>query len=634
MPTAGEILKKFWGYEYFRPLQSDIIEAILSGKDVLALMPTGAGKSLCFQVPAMMQDGICIVVTPLVALMNDQVLHLKEKGIPAIALHSGLNFYEQDSALRKCVAGDYKFLYVSPERLQSETFQEYAKDMQLNLIAMDEAHCISQWGFDFRPSYLLVSILRQIFPEVPILALTASATERVQKDIVQYLLFTNYKILYSSYKRDNISLSVFRTESKYNKILEILQSVSGTAIVYCKSRKLTQDVANLLRLHQISADYYHAGLTQEERSAKQEAWTHSRTRVMVCTNAFGMGIDKSDVRVVIHHDAPDSLENYYQEAGRGGRDGKKAYGVLLYYPDDIKDLEKMPEIRFPNYEFIKECYQAIGNYLQVPVGGGKEHFYDFDLNNFIKTFSLHPLQTIYALKSLEQQGFLEFTESIFLPAKVVFTTNRETLNYIEESEPELDRIVKCMLRLYEGILDHRVSVFIGQMAGYCHIGEDEVRERLLRLQRYQIIEYWPNKETPQIRFVENRAPAEYLNFNHRFYQERKGIYVNNIKAVIDYIQLEQTCRMQFLCAYFGQEDHFRCGVCDNCLNAKKETLSTDDIVAIGQTILEQIPPEGIAFSDLKTKINWYSKDVQESFQQLSVEQTIYMDKNGHVRKKF
>ncbi|MFT4204643.1 MAG: ATP-dependent DNA helicase RecQ [Chitinophagaceae bacterium] len=633
MPTSIEILKKFWGFEQFRPLQSDIIDAAISGKDVLALMPTGGGKSVCFQVPALMREGICIVVTPLIALMNDQVAHLKDKGIPAVALHSGLNFYEQDSALRKCAMGDYKFLYLSPERLQSSDFREYLNDMHVNLIAVDEAHCISQWGFDFRPSYLEVTVLREYFPDVPILASSASATERVQKDIVQYLAFKDYKIFYSSYRRDNISLSVFQTESKINKIVEVLQNVDGTAIVYCKTRKLTQDIANLLHLYKINADYYHAGLTQEERTAKQEQWTQSRIRVMVCTNAFGMGIDKSDVRVVIHHDAPDSLENYYQESGRAGRDGNKSYGVLLYYPDDVKDLQLMPDIRFPSYEFIRKCYQHIGNFLQVPVGDGRGNFYDFDLNRFIKTFSLHPLKTIYALKALEQQGFLEFNESIFLPAKVVFTANRETLNYIEDSEPGLDRVVKCLLRLYEGILDHRVSVFIGQIASYCHIGEDEVKERLLRLQRYQILEYLPNKETPQIHFVENRAPADYLNFNHQFYQNRKEIYRDNIASVVRYIGLEESCRMDFLCQYFGQEDQFECGICDNCLASKKVHLTIKQVVNTSQVILDIIPYDGILLSDLKKRLDWQDDDIKVSFEKLSEEGLVYFDQHGKIRRK-
>jgi len=633
MLTTNEILHKFWGYEQFRPLQADIIDTILSGKDVLALMPTGAGKSICFQVPAMFNEGICIVVTPLIALMNDQVTHLKDKGIPAIAFHSGLNFYEQDIALRKCIAGDYKFLYVSPERLQSLEFRECLNDMEVNLIAVDEAHCISQWGFDFRPAYLEISILREYLPDVPILALTASATERVQKDILQYLSFKDYKLFYSSYRRDNISLSVFKTESKPNKVLEVLQNVAGTAIVYCKTRKLTQEIAALLQLNKVNADYYHAGLSQEERRTKQDNWTQNKTRVMVCTNAFGMGIDKPDVRVVVHHDAPDSLENYYQEAGRAGRDGKKSYAVLLCYPDDIQDLQLMPEIRFPAYEFIKNCYQYIGNYLQVPVGNGKGEFYDFDFNSFVKNFSLNPLQTIYALKALEQQGFLEFSESVFLPAKVVFTANRETLNYIEDSDPELDRVVKCMLRLYEGILDHRVSVFIGQMARYCYIGEDEVKERLLRLQRLQIIEYWPNKETPQIHFIENRAPADYINFDHAFYKKRKEIYRHNIAAVVDYIELEKSCRMDFLCQYFKGEEPFRCGICDNCLNEKKATLTIKDVVNTGQRILDKIPASGILLSEFKTILDWNDKDVQISFQKLSEDGLLFFDEHGMIRKR-
>ena len=633
MVSATEILRKFWGYDAFRPLQSDIIDTILSGKDVLALMPTGAGKSICFQVPTLMTEGLCIVITPLIALMNDQVTHLKEKGIPAVAFHSGLNFYEQDIALRKCISGDYKFLYLSPERLQSEDFRDSLQDMEVNLIAVDEAHCISQWGFDFRPAYLDIAVLRDYLPSVPILALTASATPRVQADIMEHLQFQDYKVFEGSYFRPNISLSVFQTESKINKAIEVLKNVPGTGIVYCKTRKLTQDVANLLKMQGISADYYHAGLSQEERTAKQNNWTENCVRVMVCTNAFGMGIDKPDVRVVIHHDAPDSLENYYQEAGRAGRDGKKSYAVLLYYPGDIKDLELLPETRYPPYEFIKICYQNIGNYLQVPVGSGKGEFFDFDFNSFIKNFSLHPLQTIYALKALELQGFIEFSESVFLPSKIVLTTTRETLNYIEESDPDLDRILKCLLRLYEGIFDHRVSVFVSQIAKYCHISEVEVQDRLQKLQRNHILEYWPHKETPQIHFIENRAPTEYINFDHSFYRKRKEIYQKKITAVIRYIQLQESCRMDFLCQYFSETEALICGICDNCLRAKKATITDNEVINTGLFILDIIPTDGILLSDLKTILNWNDQDVQISFQKLSEEGLIYLDTQGRVRKK-
>ncbi|PZP51792.1 MAG: RecQ family ATP-dependent DNA helicase [Pseudopedobacter saltans] len=633
MPTSEEILRKFWGYDQFRPLQSEIIQTILSGEDVLALLPTGAGKSICFQVPAMATPGICIVVTPLIALMNDQVAHLKEKGIPAVAFHSGLNYYEQDVTMRKCIAGDYKFLYLSPERLQSAEFRENLIDMDVNLIAVDEAHCISQWGFDFRPAYLDIAVIREYFPEIPILALTASATDRVQIDIVQLLEFNNYKVYEGSYRRDNISLSVFATESKINKIVDVLGSVQGTAIVYCKTRKLTQDVSGLLRLHKINADYYHAGLSQEERVFKQDNWTRNLIRVMVCTNAFGMGIDKPDVRLVIHHDAPDSLENYYQEAGRAGRDGKKSYAVLLYYPDDIKDLQALPETRYPPFEFIKTCYQDIGNYLQVPVGSGKGEFFDFDFNSFIKHFSLNPLQALYAMKALAQQGFVEFNESVFLPAKIVFRTNRETLNYIEESEPELDRIVKCLLRLYEGIMDHRVSVFISQIAKYCYLTEEEVTVRILKLQRSQVIDYWPYKETPQIHFIENRAPTEYINFDHAFYRNRKEIYQTKIESVVDYIGLSVDCRMNFVCQYFAKQDSFRCGICDNCLKEKKEVLTDKEIVDISARILDRIGPNGILLSDLKKLLDWNDQDIQISFQRLSEEGLLYFDQHGLIRKK-
>jgi len=440
-------------------MQEEIIQSVLNKNDTLALLPTGGGKSLCFQVPAMAMEGICVVISPLIALIKDQVQQLKNRGIPVLAVYAGMPFMEVKKTIQNAAFGNYKFLYLSPERLETDLFLEYIHALKPSLIAVDEAHCISQWGYDFRPAYLRIIQYRQQFPDVPLIALTASATKKVQEDICLKLAFDQKSnIFQQAFDRPNLSYSLFSPEAKETKLAEILSSVPGTAIVYCKSRKHTQQVAGLLNSKGIDADFYHAGLLSDERSAKQDAWIKNQTRVMVCTNAFGMGIDKPDVRLVVHYDVPDCLENYYQEAGRAGRDGKRAYAVLLYQPSEIRDIESRIDIRYPSAEKIKKVYTALLNHLQVPAGYGEGISYDFDLAAFASYFKINILEATYGIQALGQQGILSFNEIFFRPSSASFTVSKNDLHDFEQQYPDLEPIIKALLRSYEGIFDYPTNI--------------------------------------------------------------------------------------------------------------------------------------------------------------------------------
>ena len=565
-------------------MQEEIIQSVLDGNDTLALLPTGGGKSICFQVPALMKEGLCLVISPLIALMRDQVDGLTEKGISAVAIHSGLSYYEVRTILQQATHGDFQFLYLSPERIESALFTEYLPALNIRLLVVDEAHCISQWGYDFRPPYLRIAGLRKELPGIPVIALTASATPLVQKDIIGKLAFGKEKIFRQSFERPNLSYSVFCVDSKVNKLLDILKKVPGSSIVYCNSRKQTKELAQLISLQNMKADFFHAGLAQEIRNNKQEAWINNHTRVMVCTNAFGMGIDKPDVRSVIHYDIPDCVENYYQEAGRAGRDGKKSFAVLLYHVQNLSALAELPDQRFPPITVIKNVYQALADYLQVPVGTGEGQYFDFDLQRFVKNFSLDPIQVINTLKVLEQEGHLGFSESIFLPSQVNFSITKDILNQFEESHPQSATLIKCLLRTYQGIFDNRVSVYEKQLARLCRLTVEAVIQQLQLLHSFGIIEYLPQKDTPQIHYLLNRAPARYLQINQDQYLERKKLYTARVEKMQQYIQLDNDCRSTYIGRYFGDEKLKDCGICDNCLTKKRKTLSAQEFQQIEQKI--------------------------------------------------
>ncbi|MEO5947003.1 MAG: ATP-dependent DNA helicase RecQ [Chitinophagaceae bacterium] len=625
------ILKQYWGFDTFRPLQQEIIQSVLSGNDTLALMPTGGGKSLCYQVPAMAKDGLCLVVSPLIALMKDQVENLRRKGITAFAVYSGMSRKEVINTFKVASESNCKFLYVSPERLESALFKEYLPGLGVNLIAVDEAHCISQWGYDFRPPYLRIATLREELPHVPMLALTASATPEVQKDICEKLEFQNHQIFRQSFERANLSYSTFKVDSKINKIIEVLRKVNGSSIVYCKSRRRTKDLSELLQLQQISSDYYHAGLAQEDRSKRQEAWINNKTRVIVCTNAFGMGIDKPDVRSVIHADVPDCLENYYQEAGRGGRDGKTAYAVLLYDDRDIHELEKLADLRFPSLEDIKNVYQSVANYLQIPTGSGEGQYFDFDLADLLKKFKLQSHTTLYSLKALEQENLITFNEQVFNPATVVFTTDKNHLRNFENENPTLDNIIKTLLRAYEGIFDQSASISEKMMAGLLKIDVEEVKKQLSLLHQMGVIEYKPQKDTPQLFLAVNRIKAEDIRIDMAAYNKRKEQFQRRMKQMIRFVDETAECRSRIIGTYFGDEKIKACGICDNCLRQKAADISKEEFDTLHHRIINIIKYESLHTKDLLLKLNGVKKEkAWKVIEFLQAENKISVNKTGLV----
>lgn len=632
MPSPLSILQQYWHYESFRPQQEAIIQSVLDKKDTIALLPTGGGKSICYQIPALVNEGLCLVVSPLIALMKDQVANLENKNIPAFALHSGLTFPEVKQALQNSLHGDYKFLYVSPERLQSRLFKEFLPALNINLIAVDEAHCISQWGYDFRPSYLQVAALRETI-DAPLLALTASATPVVLEDIKDKLKLKNALIFRQSFHRNNLSYSVFKADSKINKAIEVLNNVKGCSIVYCKSRKLTKKITELLRLQNIQADFYHAGLSYEIRSEKQQAWIGNRTRVMVCTNAFGMGIDKPDVRTVIHYDVPDCLESYYQEAGRAGRDGKKSYAVLLYNSEDEKALKQLPELHFPPIKEIKRIYQCLVDYLQIPVGIGEGNYYDFNLNEFIKNFQLDAFAAISTLKLLEQEGYISFNETVFIASTVEMIAPKELLFDFENTHPKLEPVIKCLLRTYEGIYDHKVSINEKLISRLIKTSAEEVKQQLHQLQAFHIIDYTPQKDTPQIYFVTNRASAEYLVINYERYKQRKADFAKRVETMLRFMHETQICRSKFIGNYFGDDTITDCGICDNCLKRKSVKINEQEFILIKEKILSTVNNGNISIQNILDNQSNIKKDkLWFVLNYLQSEKIITISLNGNISR--
>jgi len=626
------ILKKYWGFDAFRPVQEEIIQSVLEGKDTLALLPTGGGKSICFQVPALAKDGLCLVISPLIALMKDQVENLNKKNIPALSLHSGMSFLQVKKILQNAMHGNFKFLYVSPERLESRLFLEYLPALNVNLVAVDEAHCISQWGYDFRPPYLRIANLREQLDEVPILALTASATREVQDDICNNLRFSKpHHVFRKSFARPNLSYSAFNQSSKENKLINILKNVEGSGIVYCKSRKRTKQVADLLNMNNINADHYHAGLDAGTRVEKQENWIKNKTRIITCTNAFGMGIDKADVRVVVHYDVPDALESYYQEAGRAGRDEKKAYAVLLYQDDELKDLEKLPELRFPPFEEVRNVYRALVNYLQLPAGSGEGNYFDFDLNDFVKIFKLNIYTVNYSLKLLEQEGFISYNEYVFLPSTVVFTVDKSVLFDFEIANPDLEPVIKGLLRSYEGIYDFPAAINEKHLARFLKKEEDDLVVLLKKLQAMGIIEYQLQKDKPQLYFLQNRVLTDDLAINQVNVGLRKAALQKRIAAMIDYVAEAAKCRSQFIGNYFSDMEIPRCGICDNCLSEKKLEIGREEFESISGRILNAIVVSPLSTDQLFKSLNEVKKNkIRKVLNFLQSENKVSIDKGGNI----
>jgi ATP-dependent DNA helicase RecQ len=564
------ILTQYWGHTSFRPGQEAIIDAVLEGKDVLALLPTGGGKSICFQVPAMVREGICIVVTPLIALMQDQVEQLNSRGIKAIAINSSMGNREIDIKLDNCVYGDIKFLYVSPERLKTDIFKERLSKMNVALLAIDEAHCISQWGYDFRPSYLEIALVRAIIPTVNIIALTATATEKVKIDIQEKLEFKEENLFQQSFARANLSYSVRAVEDKETKLLEVLNRVSGTAIVYVNTRKAAKELATKLYKNGIAADFYHAGLPYAERAAKQQKWIKNQIRVIVATNAFGMGIDKPDVRLVVHMNLTQDLESYYQEAGRAGRDEKKAFALILYNEGDIADLKEKLKLQSPSLELIKRIYQSLANNYKMAVGSGGGESFDFDIQAFSETYKFNHLQVYYVLKKLEDEGLLQFNESFYNPSQVHINCDNKALYEFQIANARFDPLIKTLLRTYGGeLMSDFLKISETQLAKILETSESVVKEALEKLHELEVLLYDKRKDKPQIVFVEKRHAVEDMPFDNNKLKQRQQIASKKMEAIIDYVHNDHSCRTAQLLAYFGETNFDKCGVCDVCIAQKK-----------------------------------------------------------------
>lgn len=564
-----DILKKYWGYDAFRPLQQDIINSVLAGRDTLGLMPTGGGKSITFQVPTMAMDGMALVVTPIISLMKDQVDRLRSLHIKATYLYAGLTRAEVNRTYDKCLYGNYKFMYVSPERLQSQSFMERLRQMNISLIVVDEAHCISQWGYDFRPSFLRIAQVRKLFPNVPVLALTATATPVVVEDIQRRLAFRQPNVFSMSFARDNLSYVVRPTEEKVAELIHILHAVPGTAIVYARSRLRTKQICDELNRAGIHADFYHAGLYVEDKEDKQNKWTSNECRVMVATNAFGMGIDKPDVRLVVHVDMPNSLEEYYQEAGRAGRDGKRSYAVLLVKHTDQRILRRHITEAFPDKDFIRSVYERVGNFLGVSLGEGFQQMYDFNFNLFCRTFDLPVLPTHNALKILTQAGYIEFVEEIETQSRVMIHARKDELYDLETTTPGADLVLQAILRIYTGLFSDYVFINEDVIAFRTGLDQETIYRSLLELTRMHILHYVPRKRTPYIIYTTSREEPKHVLIPKAVYEELRDRMTSRIEATINYAYSDTGCRELMLLSYFGESKDCECGHCDLCIDRRK-----------------------------------------------------------------
>lgn len=590
MLTPEEILKKYWGYDSFRPLQLDIINSILNKNNTLALLPTGGGKSVCFQVPALINEGICIVVSPLIALMKDQVFQLTERGIPAAAVYSGMHYSEIDQALDDGIYNGLKFLYVSPERLKTELFIVRAKQMKISFLAIDEAHCISKWGYDFRPAYLAIKEFLALIPDIKTIALTATATTEVKNDIIKQLKLVRPKVFVQSFARKNLSYSVAYSDFKEDKVVDILNRIAGTSIIYVKTRKKTVEVAKALKSKGIVADYYHAGLELKERNKKQDDWISDKIRVIVSTNAFGMGIDKADVRSVIHLDLCENMEAYYQESGRAGRDNEKAYAISLYNSNDIDNLGVNLELKYPELVFVKKVYQSLCNYYKLAIGSQVNHSFDFDIHEFSSTFGINPKLCHYALKLLENQGLVYFNDAYFNPSKLKIICSPKELYAFQIRNVKYDRFIKTILRIYGGeIFANFINISELEIGNACFTPQNDIREMLAFLNNQKIIIYEAQNSKSQMGFLTPRQDAENLPFNHKEIELRKQADIKALNSIKKYTSEELNCRMLMIQDYFDEVSTQRCGICDNCVKLKKRGLEPQLLEEYYKKILTVLP---------------------------------------------
>ena len=623
-----KILKDYWGYDNFRGIQEDIIRSIGSGRDTLGLMPTGGGKSITFQVPAMAKDGLCIVITPLIALMKDQVRNLRDRGIKAIAIYSGMTREEIIIALENCIFGNYKFLYISPERLDTEIFRIKLRSMKVSMITVDESHCISQWGYDFRPAYLKISEIRNMLPGVPVLALTATATPEVVKDIQQRLAFKEENVFRMSFERKNLAYIVRRTESKQEELLHILKHVDGSAIVYAHNRKRTKEYAQLLNENGITATFYHAGLSNDTKDQRQKSWVKGETRVMVATNAFGMGIDKPDVRLVVHVDIPDSPEAYFQEAGRGGRDGKKAYAVLLYARNDKTTLKKRITDTFPEKDYIRTVYEHLNYYYQMAMGDGLGCTREFNIDEFCRNFKHFPIQVDSALKILTRAGYLEYTDEQDNNSRLMFTLTKEELYRIHETSPETEKLINIILRSYTGVFTEYAYINEETLSLRTGMTRQQVYDTLISLTRRRILHYIPGKKTPYIIYTRERQEANRLIFTKEVYEDRKESFIRRIEAMTEYAETEDKCRSRMLLLYFGEKNEHNCGQCDVCLSSHSSGIKQGVFDEISRAIEETLKEKDMTTSALMEKLESYDKEnVTKVLSYLLAEEIIHQ-KNG------